>query len=278
MEELANVQESENTPTTETPETQSNAEISESESIEPEKAIESDEEIEYDGEKYKVPPKLKDAFLRQQDYTRKTQEVAAHRKEFEQQQAAFKQQAEAHQKYIIDYAEAIAIEKQLEQYKQVDWSKLIEADPVEALKLDHQVRALQERRNQALAIVAQKQQREALETQQSLAKRLQEGRAELQRDINGWTEETARKVAEYGISIGYTPQEVSSITDPKIVKMLHKGWLYDQLQKQAAAPKPEVQEKPVTRIDATKAEAKNPANMSDKEFAAWRRKQINARY
>ena len=31
-----------------------------------------DEEIDYEGEKYKVPKKLKDAFLRQADYTVKT--------------------------------------------------------------------------------------------------------------------------------------------------------------------------------------------------------------
>mgnify|MGYP006985680530 CR=1 FL=1 len=39
--------------------------------------------IDYDGEQFQVPPKLKEAFLRQQDYTRKTQEVARLRQQAE---------------------------------------------------------------------------------------------------------------------------------------------------------------------------------------------------
>jgi hypothetical protein len=45
------------------------------------------EEVEYEGELYQVPPKLKEAIIRQSDYTKKTQEVAETRKLIEHQQS-----------------------------------------------------------------------------------------------------------------------------------------------------------------------------------------------
>ena len=36
-------------------------------------------ELDIDGEKYQVPAKLKEAFMRTDDYTRKTQELGTHR-------------------------------------------------------------------------------------------------------------------------------------------------------------------------------------------------------
>src|SRR5882724_5619126 len=37
-------------------------------------------ELEWDGEKFQVPAKLKDAFMRNDDYTRKTQDLAEQRR------------------------------------------------------------------------------------------------------------------------------------------------------------------------------------------------------
>ena len=42
-------------------------------------------DAEYDGKTYRLPPALKDAFLRNADYTRKTQEVPEQRRYVEQQ-------------------------------------------------------------------------------------------------------------------------------------------------------------------------------------------------
>ena len=79
------------------------------------------EEIEYEGEKYKVPKSLKDAFLRQSDYTRKTQEVAEQRKEFERQRDQFQQQAAMQRQHIEDFSQLHTIDAQIERFKNVDW-------------------------------------------------------------------------------------------------------------------------------------------------------------
>ena len=241
-----------------------------------------DEEVDYDGEKYKVPKKLKDAFLRQQDYTQKTQQVAEQRKAVEAQAAEIQRNAQAQQQNIAEYAEAYSLDNQLKQFGQIKWSELIDADPVQAMKLQHQMNELKQRRDQVVASVTQKQQAQALESQRETAKRLQEGRAVLEREIQGWQagNEIDNALGNYGKDAGIP--ELSSLVAmvPKIGVVLHKAYQFDQLMKKQAAQKekPAVQEKPITRISAVKGTAtKDPSKMTDKEFAQWRSRQIAQR-
>ena len=101
------------------------------------------EEIDYEGEKYKVPKVLKDAFLRNADYTTKTQTLAEQRREFEAQQQQAVARQEFQQKHIQAVAKVISIDERLEQFSKLDWNAITDADPVQALKLDRQMRDLQ---------------------------------------------------------------------------------------------------------------------------------------
>lgn len=238
-----------------------------------------EEEIEYDGEKYKVPKALREAFLRQQDYTQKTQAVAEQRRALEAQAAEMQREAEARQQLFAEYAEAYALDNQLKQYSQIDWAALIESDPQQAMLLDRQMRELQQNRDNLVASFTQKQQQQALQAQQEAARRLQEGRAVLERDIKGWSPEVAKQLNVYGQEAGFSAEELSNVSDPRYIKVLHKAWQFDQMMKQQATkPKPAPQEKPVTRITASKGTAsKDPSQMSQEEFEAWRKRTINRR-
>jgi hypothetical protein len=236
------------------------------------------EEVDYEGEKYKLPKKLKDALLRQQDYTQKTQQVAEQRRAIEAQAQQVQQHAEMSQRYVAEYAEAFALDKELQRYKEINFDQLTDSDPVTALKLDRQMRDLQARRDQVVATVTQKQQAQSIEQQRINAQRLNEGRAVLEREIKGWSPDTAKALVSFGQELGYTEQELTQVNDPRTVKLLHKAWQYDQLTKaKTAKPAPVTQERPVTRITASKATVKTPATMTDNEFAQWRRSQIKNR-
>lgn len=240
--------------------------------------VDDSEEVDYEGEKYKLPKKLKDALLRQQDYTQKTQAVAEQRKAIEAQAEQVKQRAEMSQRYVAEYAEVLSIDKELAKYANLNWDQLTDADPVQAMKLDRQARELQQRRNEVVSSVTQKQQAYVHETQRETEKRLSEGRAVLEREIKGWTPDTAKALSSFGKEQGFTEQELAQVNDPRTVKLLHKAWQYDQLMKaKTAKPEPVTQERPVTRITASKATVKTPATMTDKEFAAWRHSQIRNR-
>ena len=69
-------------------------------------------EVEYEGEKLKVPAKVKDALLRQADYTRKTQEVAETRKAIEAERQAMQFQMQFSQVSFAKQAELQNIDSQ----------------------------------------------------------------------------------------------------------------------------------------------------------------------
>lgn len=264
------------TETTEAVQPEHEADIESSEQEAPD-----EEEVEYEGVKYKVPPQLKDALLRQADYTRKTQEVAEQRKQTEAQAAEVRQRAEQQQRYVADIAEVLAVDKQLARYQQLDWQELIDQDPQGAMKLQHQMNQLQAKRAELAQNVTQKQQQDALNEQQELAKRVQEADAYFKREIPNWSDERSNQLMKYGMELGIPAQTLSQavIHQPALAKLLHKAELYDQLaRKQATKPKPEAQEKPVTRITAARSTVqKDPDKMSIDEWTKWRNAQVTKR-
>lgn len=241
-----------------------------------------DEEIDYEGEKYKVPKVLKDAFLRQQDYTVKTQTVAEQRREVEAQQAQLAQQHQLQQQYLAEYAEAFALDNQLKQFSGINWSELIEQDPVQAMRLQHQMNTLKARREEVVSTVTQKQQQAMIQMQRETAKRVEEAASVLSREIQGWSagNEVDQKITSYAMKQYNIPKLGDLIGYvPSIGVILHKAMQYDELKKQVATKSPPTpQEKPITRITATKGTAaKDPSKMTDHEFAQWRKRQIAQR-
>lgn len=236
--------------------------------------IDDSEEIDYEGEKYKVPKVLKEAFLRQQDYTKKTQEVAEQRRAFEQQQAQEKESIQRQRQHIQDYAQIHALDMQIKQFEGVDWAKMIDADPVEAMKLDRQYRTLADMRQGIATRIQQVEAQEAFSQQQHVAKLIEEGREVLKREIPNWSEQTQKSVSEYAISFGFKPEEVAQVIDPRHVKVLHKAMLYDQMMKKAATtPKAEV--KPISKVSSSRdGSQKDPDKMTTEEWTKWRNQQL----
>lgn len=234
-----------------------------------------EEEVEYEGEKYKVPAKLKDALLRQSDYTRKTQEVAEIRRQAEAEKQQIAQEREFIQHNLKDVATVTALDQQIAQYQGVNWDQLTESDPVQAMKLERQLRNLQSQREQAASAVTQRQAHFVQVQQQEAARQLQEGQRVLQREIPGWNESLARELVDYGLKRGYAPEVLQNIRNPQFVIDLHNSYQFTKLREKATQKPKIVQEKPVTRIQATKATAtKDPDSMSAEEWAKWRNAQI----
>lgn len=246
----------------------------------PEEIAEESEEIEEEGERYALPKKLAEKYkeykgghMKMADYTQKTQALSEERDKFQREK-------DVHEQDIKSYAELHAIDKQLEEYKKLDWKTLGSENPAEAFALDREMQALREGREKLAQEIKARRDERALEQQRKDAKRYQEGTAQLQRDIKGWSPELARNIADYGVkSGGFSEGEMSALLDPRQVKILHKAYLYDQLVKKQAQKSSAMPEaKPVPKVGGKNPIAKDPANMSDKEFAEMRRKQIAQRH
>jgi hypothetical protein len=246
----------------------------------------TEEEVEYEGNKYRVPKELKDALLRQADYTKKTQEVAETRRAIEAEREALlanqrelAQAAERQKANVQVYAKLTAIDDQLQQFSQVDWNALNEQDPIQAQKLFMQQSQLRDARSQLTNYLSELDYRQSIETQQKIAKQLEQGEETLAKEIKGWSKELKSELKEYGLQVGFSKEEMSQIYDPKAVKLLHKAFMYDQLiAKTQKKPEPKAEDiKPTKTVTKGTTSTKTPEEMSPAEFNAWRRKIIAQR-
>ena len=236
------------------------------------------EEVEHEGRKYVIPKALKSALMMQADYTRKTQEVAETRRALEAQQAQIQQQAQTQREYLQDAAKIVALNEQIQQFDQVDWNTLNEQDPVKAQQLWINYSRLKDARNDALGQLQQKEQQRALQAQQEAAKRLEESNAALSREIKGWGPELAGKLRDFAVGkLGFTAQEMGQVTDARIVKLLHRAYLGDQLvskQVAGATQKPTQVVKPVRTVGGNAPAGKDPGRMSTDEWMRHRNEQL----
>lgn len=228
---------------------------------EPTESEEEYVEVELNGETYQVPKELSEGYLRQQDYTRKTQELAAERQTIQEQRQAVEAERQAFQNQVLAqqqtfqiHAQISGIDAQIAQYQNLDWQQLIENDPVEYMKLERGLNTLKEKRNTLVQDAIQQQQHLSIQQQQEFQQKAELGRQELLKRIPNFSKETATALREYGVKQGYTEQELSTLIDPRVVETLYKAYQYDQLQ----ASKPETLKKVSNAPKVIKAGAQKP--------------------
>lgn len=223
-------------------------------------------------------PESEQAGLRQADYTRKTQELAEIRKalnERTQKLDTYVTQGEA----LIG---TLAQEFQAE-FQGINWGELAANDPAQYVQKRHAfderqrklalaVGQLQQAKQQQAATEAESNQQRIFEEQKRLIERLPEWK-----DAKKAAAEAA-KVREYLTKSGYGPDEVNGVTDHRAVILARKAMLYDEMA--AKMPKPSSisgAPPPVPKAPTKASGEKDPAQMTDKEFAQWRAKQIAQR-
>lgn len=181
------------------------------------------------------------------DYTKKTTEVAEQRKAVEAERKAIEEA-----KYARDtYAQRLqAIEEFIvSQTPNEDLNYLKENDPIGyAVK----VAELSEKKEQLAAIraeqarIAQVQQSETARAMQERvaqeAQKLTQVLPEFSDPAKG--ENLRSEIRNYGKSLGFTDEELSSVYDSRHVVTLHKAMMYDKLQKSKPAVTKKVSEAP----------------------------------
>lgn len=184
---------------------------------------------------------LTKGYLRQADYTRKTQAHAAERKKFEQEELpAVKQERQ-------QIAEKLALVEQILQAQapaEPDWAALRAEDPQAYAVARADWQAIKEQQE---AIAAERQ--AAMEKVQrdqadALQKHLDAERGKLMAAIPEWSDaEVAKKdraaLVETAHGLGFTDEEIGQVLDHRVFLLLRKAAAYDRLQ----AEKPAVAQK-----------------------------------
>ena len=181
-------------------------------------------EVEHNGQTYRIPAALKPAMMMQADYTRKTQDLARHRRSLAEHADALQQQERSHQEHIGDVARVVALNDQLARFDGLDWNELQARDPAQAQELWNALLQIKDARDRSVALLQQNMQQKFLEGQRMRAKQVQDGHGVLVRELKGWSPELAARLRAHGQTFGFTPAELGQVTDPRLVKLLHAAF------------------------------------------------------
>jgi len=203
------------------------------------------------------------------DYTKKTQSLADERKQIEAQAQAIKAQESMLQEraalqsaLIKDFAKITSVDESIEQFNSVDWNALTDSDPVQAQKLFYQFSQLTNQRNKLVAELNQKQEFMAQQQQAQHRELLEKGVEQLKRDIPDWSAERAKELRDTGKAIGFTEQELSSVVDPRMVRVLWEASQFRKLQ----SSKPQTQNKVAGKPPVVKPGSKDSNAASKSEI------------
>lgn len=220
------------------------------------------QEIEFEGKTYQVPPELKDAILRQSDYTKKTTEVSERQRALEQKELQLKaveNERRFHETVKTDIAAIQKIDFQIEQWKSVDVTGM---SSEELWKISRQVDQLKEQRQQLSNGINGKWQGFQHEQNTLLQQARAKAEEHVSKSVKGWGPEVQRALTDYGVSQGYTSEELSQLSfDARYVNTLWKAHQFDKLQSQQVQGK-------VKSVPTVKPGSSNPMPQQVKDKLA----------
>lgn len=182
------------------------------------------EEVEFEGKAYKVPKELKEALLRQSDYTQKTQAVAEQRKAIEERAQALETRERVLTVTFDKAVEFREVQSRLAQYEQIDWNALVESDPVEATRLNIAYQQLQRQANAKGAELQQAQYQAQQLNQQMDQQTLAHETQELKARIPSFSEADTQRILKTIDVYGLTAQEKhAAMHSAKFVQILHEA-------------------------------------------------------
>lgn len=171
--------------------------------LDDEQQADEDDDVEDDLDGVKLRGK-KDAVARlraerlmQADYTRKMQagkaELATERQLLQAEKAESAARTQMFQSHLNVVAKLVSLDEKIAAFDGVDWDRLTDADPVQAMKLDRQhknILAQKQQELQNLDVLRQQfaldKQRTQQTQQQGFAKQLEQAAAVLAREVPNW--------------------------------------------------------------------------------------------
>jgi len=176
------------------------------------------------GQELKVTlDELKKGYSRDADYRRKTEELSFEKKQF---QSEAEQQRQDYSKRITELNQILAFTQQQlnSEINNVDLNKLYEEDPVEATKVERQIRLKKEKMMEAANKLQQEQQRQL----SSYVQEQQRILAEKMPEFNDAQKASATKnnLRNFLNSYGFKDAEIGQIYDHRIVMLVNDALKY----------------------------------------------------
>lgn len=224
-----------------------------------------DQFIEIDGEQVSLTD-LRNGYLRQQDYTRKTQEIAEERRQYRENQRDVNALRSEALQNIEDMKRGLAIQFQLMEKPDFDW--LAQNDPAEFIRQQH---IWQQRENE----VRQLWEAESHLKQKAAEFEAEQHKAALQesheRFISKYpemkdrakSEEAFSEITQYLLDTGFSKEEIQSVSDYRIIDILYQNVQLQKAQRKVPEVVAKMDKKPV--LSAKQPSSKPDLNRSKVE-------------
>ena len=191
---------------------------------------------------------LNDGYMRQADFTRKTQELAEQRKKYELQQYDGSQiRGELSQALDGMMHQLAAVFPTL---KEPDWAYLAENDPAEYVR----EKETWSKREAAVKQLFDAQQEVARKNAEHEKWKTQEAYKKAHEDLKSALPEkfsdkatsvaTLNEIDGYLRSAGFSAEEIQAVADAKIIITAYKAMMYDQIQNKVPAAVKKIEKKP----------------------------------
>ena len=183
-------------------------------------------------EEYYTGEELADGWMRQKTFTQKTQQLAEQRKEMEAERAKVSQEREQYQ---------LGLQQYLSQPEpQPPSEELFESDPLAYMKAKDDYRDALAQRSQAQAELYRVEGERMREANLQRQEYLQRESERLTNLIPEWRDETVatkekQAIKEYGLSLGYSNEEMDSIGDSRAVALMRKALMFDSMTQKGQA-------------------------------------------
>lgn len=207
-------------------------------------------EWESNGEKIRVSQEeLKSGYLRQQDYTQKTQNLA---RESQALQQRVQQEFQAVQSMAAEYGQLTTIDQQLQQFQQVNWGALKESDPLSYATALADMNNLRATRDDVARQIEGKRQYMTQLQVQTFQQQTAEAAEHLKKVVPNFGRETIESLKKYGQAKGFSAEELSGVADKRMLEVLWEASQWRALQEKKPAIQNKVKALPTK---ATKAAA-----------------------
>jgi hypothetical protein len=217
---------------------------------------------------------LLSGYSRTADYTKKTQALAETRKAVEAEKAAIEEAKQLRQ----TYAERLqAIEQILtKETGEENLQELKDTDPIGyAIKVAERT----EKEKQLMAVKAEQQRiamQQQAEQQQAIQAHIAQAQTQLKQMIPDFADDVKAEVLKkdiraYAKSVGWTDDDIAQIIDPRAVKSLYDGMMYQKLVANKGAATKKVQNAPKVIKAGTSTPRDSESEAIKKQFQQLRK-------
>lgn len=208
-------------------------------------------EVEFEGTKHVIPKALEGHFLRDVDYTKKSQENAETAKGLGQERQGFQQAVTEHLGDMESWGTLVHLTNEITRFEAVtkdQWDQAFSEDPEGTQRLQFDYQQTKSQRDQLKAQIDQKAQDARLQMERYSATQAEQIKTSLSRDMPNYSPELHGQLDAQAVAMGFTPQEIGTIPDARYYHVLELARIGAMVQRRQAAATSQPAPAPVTPV------------------------------